>query len=169
MEFQVENLTIKNLPLDDVPNLQKLFEESKDYSKLIEGRLPRPNDAQDLLLALPDGKSLKDKFVLGVYEEDILVGVIDLVKDYPEQNMWFIGLLLLSPQYRNKGFGSKIYCKLREELITLENAKAIRISVAEQNSNALNFWRKLGFKEIYSKLQTREGKEVKFIYFEDKF
>jgi ribosomal protein S18 acetylase RimI-like enzyme len=169
MEFQFENLTIKNLPLDDIENLQKLFEGSKDYSMLIEGRLPRPNDAQDLLRALPDGKSLKDKFVLGVYKENILAGAIDLIKDYPEQDIWFIGLLLLSPEYRNKGLGSKIYRKLREELIILGKTKAIRISVAEQNSNALNFWRKLGFIEIYSKLQTREGNEVKFIYLEDKF
>src|SRR5690349_16168447 len=116
MELKIENLVIKNLPLSDVTRLQKLSEDSKEYIKLIEGRAPRLNDAENLLKALPEGKSIKDKFVLGIYDRDALIGVIDLIKDYPEEKIWFIGLLLLSPEYRGKGLGSKIYAQLKHEL-----------------------------------------------------
>ncbi len=160
---------IKSFPSNDVGNLQKLFEDSKDYTKLIEGRLPQPNDAKDLLEALPSGKELKDKFVLGIYESDKLVGVIDLIKDYPEENIWFIGLFLLSPEYRGRGLGNKIYLKLKDDLMNLEKVKAVRISVAEENTKAINFWRKLGFVDLYSKTETRGDGDMNFVYLEDKF
>lgn len=169
MKFQVDTISIEIFPLNNTYELQKLFEDSKDYIELIEGRLPQADEAADLLQTLPPGKTLKDKFVLGVYEKDLLIGVIDLIKDYPEENIWFIGLLLLSPEYRNKGLGHKIYNKLKNELISLEQLKAIRISVSEQNTQALDFWRELGFTDLYSKKENRGDQELNFMYLEDKF
>lgn len=53
----------------------------------------------DKLAALPPGKSLSDKFSLGIYKPDNqMVGYLDLVRDFPSTGEWHIGLLMLDPQ-----------------------------------------------------------------------
>ncbi|MES2437395.1 MAG: GNAT family N-acetyltransferase [Patescibacteria group bacterium] len=168
MKFTIDTISIDPILLQDIGSLQNLAEKSKDYIELVEGRPLRESDAGDMLLSLPDGKQMEDKYVLAIREGEAFIGVIDVIKDYPKANIWFIGLLLLDPEYRNKGLGRKIYTGLKAELKSRGDFESIQISVFENNTQALEFWKKLGFVEISSKIEQKAGKEMKFIYLEDK-
>ena len=58
--------------------------------------------------ALPPGKGYDDKFYVGFFENDSLVGLMDLILDYPEKEISFIGLFMTDTRYQNRGVGSQI-------------------------------------------------------------
>ena len=53
--------------------------------------------------ALPPGKGYDD---VGFFENDSLVGLMDLILDYPEKEISFIGLFMTDTRYQNRGVGS---------------------------------------------------------------
>ena len=60
--------------------------------------------------ARPDGIKDKDKVIIGIFESrEHLVGVFDLIKNYPNPRTLTLGLMLLEPSCRGKGFGSMAY------------------------------------------------------------
>ena len=76
---------------------------------------------RELLTDLPPGKTLGDKFGMGVFDgADRLVGAIDVIRDYPEPREWYLGLLVLEPGQRNQGLGTKLLDALIHWLLRRE-------------------------------------------------
>lgn len=137
--------TVRPLTPDDGDDLQALCERCADYFELISGLPPGPSEAQSLFFGLPEGKGYEDKFVIGVFDtQGHLVGVLDVIRDYPEAGIWHIGLLLLEPVQRQRGLGTAVY-RAFEQWAGASGAQRIRLGVAEQNKAAFRFWHRLGF------------------------
>ncbi len=161
LETTFDIYKISRLTKDTIPELQKLLEECSEYFKLVFNKEVQPNEAEDLLQALPVGKTLNDKFNYGIYKDNKLIGIIDLIRNYPEEKTWFLGLLLIHPKERGNGLGAKVFNFLLEQLKSTDT-KMIKLSVAEQNTQALSFWKSLDFIETHKKT---EGNNT-IIYFE---
>lgn len=139
---------IKKLLQEDESDLQELNERCLDYYYIVEGRKPIASAAYEILNELPPGKEMKDKFVLGVYNnESKMIAVIDIIKDYKVEKEWAIGLLMIDLDERGKRLGTKLHDFLIEWVSDYQT-KSFRIGVVEENINALGFWRKLGYSEI---------------------
>jgi len=76
-----------------------------------------------------------------------LFGVLDAIRDYPTQDDWWLGLLLLDPAQRNQGLGRRIYQSF-EHWAGQQGARRIFLGVVEENQKAYLFWQKLGFELI---------------------
>ena len=126
-------------------DLLKLFENCKDYFELVEGEVPKNTD--DFFLSLPPNKNMIDKINLVIFKDEDLIGAIDIIKNYPEEKEWIIGLMIIDINYRKSGFEEKAH-KLIEHLAKKQGAYNLRTGVAEQNISAKNFWEKLGYKAI---------------------
>lgn len=144
-----DDYTLRYLTADDGPAVQDLCERCADYLELITGLPPGSAEAQSLYVALPEGGSYDDKALIGVFTAsgNALIGVIDAVRDAPEPGEWWLGVLLLNPAHRQRGLGTRLTHRLEAWMAALD-ARAIRLSVMEQNTRALAFWRRLGFVEI---------------------
>lgn len=128
--------------------LQTLLEKCVDYSLLVSGALHKPTAAASLLTDCPPGKSLMDKFVLGFSDEkQVLVGVLDAMRDYPNPADWWLGLLLLDPSQRNHQLGRRIV-QAFEHWVGEQGARRIFLGVLEENQKAYRFWHKLGFELV---------------------
>ena len=128
-----------------VAELQAFHEECRDYLELITGEPPGPDEAERLLRELPRGKSPDDKFVIGLFDAPgHLVGVLDVIRDYPQPGGWYLGLLLFGPSSRGRGLGDRVYHRL-EEWVRAEGGRAVHLIVQEQNPRAIEFWRRMGF------------------------
>ena len=139
------------LSLADALRLQPLLEACEDYFLLITGEAAGPQEAESELASLPPGKTLDEKFFIGLQKSDgSLVGALDLVKDYPEPGIWYLGLLLLHPAERAKGLGASLHAQLCESLRE-HGGRAIRLGVLEQNEKALRFWDRMGYREVERK------------------
>jgi ribosomal protein S18 acetylase RimI-like enzyme len=125
--------------------LQDLCDRCHEFIQLIEGQPPQPTYALDLLRVLPAGKSVADKFVIGLSRDpDSLVGVLDVIGDYPEPAAWYVGLLLFAPEEQGRGLGQRVYEALEQGVIS-QGGRSLRLIVQAQNGRALAFWRRVGF------------------------
>lgn len=132
----------------DTDNMVKrLCDKCSDYYILSGGSLPTKEDIKAIFTDLPSNKDIKDKFVLGVYKSNELVGIIDIIRGYPTIREWTIGLLLLEPEERGKGLGFVIHEALVNWAKDL-GAKQFTVGVIQDNYRALKFWNSLGYKKI---------------------
>jgi len=136
---------IRLLKPDDENLIQELCERCPDYFMIIEGKMPEKSAGHEILFDLPPGKKLSDKFVFGVFNiSNILVAVIDLVRDYKVAEEWILGLLLIDPNERGNGLGRHIHEYIKD-FIRKHNGNRLRIGVAEENTLAMKFWTKAGY------------------------
>ena len=125
-----------------------------------------PNAAKDLLLDCPPGIGLENKHVIGfISPKGEIVGLLDAIKGYPEPEIWFIGLLLFSPDNRNNGLGEMVM-KYFEYWILSQGAVEIRLGVVEKNKAAIRFWEKSGFNLLEKRPPAKLGlkKQKVFVY-----
>ncbi|MBV8366442.1 MAG: GNAT family N-acetyltransferase [Candidatus Eremiobacteraeota bacterium] len=133
--------------------LARLLDASADYSLLVMGRAPEPGDANTVYMAGPeDGREPGDKVLLGIEAiprtaaADELSGVLDAFRDYPEPGVWYIGLLLFSPEQRGRGLGEAVV-EAFAAAAKAGGAHELQLNVVEQNGNGHRFWKSRGFIE----------------------
>ncbi len=133
---------------NDMVALQELLEKCNDYMLLVDGHPAGPSAAINLITERPEGKAVKDKEVLGIFSSSKeLVGVLDAVKDYPQVNEWWIGLLLINPVFRNQKLGKMVVDSFTK-WARQHGAQRIFLGVVEANEKAYRFWRSVGFSEV---------------------
>ncbi|MES2341410.1 MAG: GNAT family N-acetyltransferase [Pseudomonadota bacterium] len=130
-----------------VEELQDLLERCEDFEVLVTGHPPDPHAARDLLTEVPPDHPLRDKFVVGVWTEQGLTAAIDLLRDFPQPHVWYLGLLLVAPDARGSGLGERILEALKT-WVRGHGGRAIRLVVQDQNPAALRFWLRHGFVQI---------------------
>ncbi|OBS08692.1 GNAT family N-acetyltransferase [Acidihalobacter prosperus] len=133
---------------DDIDALQMLLEQAPGYSLTIQNRLPAPGDAEQALLDLPPGKTMDDKHFYAYLLHDNVIGCADLLRGYPEPDIAYIGLLLFAESHQGCGYGTLALENLRAQARHW-NCGTLRIAVVEKNTQALKFWRRAGFAELY--------------------
>jgi GNAT superfamily N-acetyltransferase len=143
--------------------LQSFFESCRDYFELVTGQPPARDEARDLLRSLPRGKEHEDKFVFGLFDAPgHMVGVLDVIRDYPRAGEWYLGLLLFEPTLRGRKLGDRVYHRL-EDWVRAQGGTALHLVVEEVNPGALRFWQRMGFAVQGMGIRTLKGKESAFI------
>ncbi len=143
--------------------LQAFYEGCRDYFELVTGQPPGPDEAGDLLRALPRGKAQEDKFVIGLFDAPAhLVGVLDVIRDFPAPREWYLGLLLFEPRLRGNRLGDRVYHRL-EDWIRAQGGTAVHLVVDEVNPGALRFWQRMGFAVQGMGVRMLKGRESPFL------
>ncbi|KRN89810.1 GNAT family N-acetyltransferase [Ligilactobacillus ceti] len=91
------------------------------------------------LTTLPPGCQMQQKFYLGIFKEEKLVAILDLVLGYPENQAVWLGLLMLDESELNHGLGTKIIQKVCQTL-KREGYQSLGTAVAVDQVAALNFF-----------------------------
>lgn len=129
----------------DLRAVQDVLDRSSDYYQRVVGHPAGPAEATSIYAVLPDGvASYDDKLLLGVVDQVAeLIGIADVVRDWPHRGSWVIGLLLLVPEARGRGIGREAL-QLIEARAASEGAESMRAAVYRGNP-ALGFWRRQGY------------------------
>ncbi len=147
--------SVRQLLPEDSGAIQGLWEKCLDYVLLVDGRPAGPNAGEEEFHDVPPGKSADDLFVFGIVnQQNDLIGLLDVVRWYPDETTWWIGLLVLIPEVRSQGLGQKIVQGFAE-YVRASGGHAIMLGVVEDNSLAYRFWSKLGF-ELNRKTEPRQ-------------
>lgn len=166
--LNIDNYYISQLDADsDIEELQRLCEDCSDYYELCEGRTTPPTAAEELFTDVPPSKKPEDKRILGIYERKDecknLVGVIDMLIDFPKENTWYIGLLMIKPTTRNNKIGERVL-HWAMEWAAKNGVKEINVGVLEENEKAFRFWSRMGF-EVAKKIDNFEiGNKVTTVF-----
>lgn len=144
--IDANGLSIRLLAISDRDLLQHLFVRCADYFTLVQGE-GAPDDADSFLSEVPAGKDSGDKNVFGLFRDSRLVGVLDLIRDYPAPHEWWLGTLLLDPAIRGAGLGQSTY-QGAETWLRENGALAVWLCVQAQNTRGKRFWIARGFREV---------------------
>lgn len=99
---------------------------------------------KDDLLALPPKKTEEDKYFIGFYNDEKLIAILDLIQDYPKEEIAYIGLFMTHKSLQGTGLGTEILRSI-ESFLVHENYKTIQLGVVHENLEAKYFWEKNGF------------------------
>jgi ribosomal protein S18 acetylase RimI-like enzyme len=145
------------------PELQAFYERCRDYFELVIGQPPSPTEAAELLAAVPRGKTPEDKFVIGLFDAPgHLVGVLDVIRDFPKPREWYLGLLMFEPTLRGQKLGERVYHRL-EHWVAAQGGTSLHLIVEEVNPRALRFWQRMEFEVRGMGKRMLKGKESVFI------
>jgi len=126
----------------DVPAVLKLCLGNPIFYKYCPPIATADSIRRDMT-ALPQGKTLEDKFYLGFWEGDTLVAVVDLILGFPNADTAFIGFFMVNAAFQGKGIGSGIiseaFARLSREF------SFVRLGYAKGNPQSRAFWLKQGF------------------------
>ncbi len=134
--------------------LHALFMSVPTYCQLVEGRPPSFEDVDDFFDGKPDGTDRADKFTVGFYLDDELIGCADVIRGYPSANCAFIGLLLFAERHQGRGYGRQALGKI-ERMARAWRCSSLWLAVIETNPAGLAFWTREGFVERYRKTTER--------------
>ncbi len=162
--FEIDDFYARELHYDDKADLQVFCECHADHIELAAGSRPDSSEAQRLLTALPEGKSPEDKLLIGIFARSGgLVGIIDMIRDYPVLWEWLVRLFVIDPDYLDQGLDKRVYSAL-EKWAARAGSHHMQTSVFEDNEWNYRFWTHLGFEPVDSQFidqaDFREGMKI---------
>jgi ribosomal protein S18 acetylase RimI-like enzyme len=147
-EIEVQDYSVHLLAHEDLQALQTLYEKCRDFMLLVDGHPAGENAAEEEFQDVPPGKSAADHFMFGIVDRsNALAGLLDVVRAYPEEATWWIGLLLLAPEIRSQGIGEKVLEGFADYVRT-GGGKALMLGVVKENEGAYRFWSRMGFELV---------------------
>jgi ribosomal protein S18 acetylase RimI-like enzyme len=128
----------------DVAEVTEFCRKCGDFFALVASESDADETARHLLEARPPGVEPERKHVLGIQRGNECVAIVDLLEGFPRKAEWYVGLLLLSPEERNRGLGRAVWNAM-ETWMRSQRCRLIRLIVQEQNPDAARVWRSVGF------------------------
>ncbi|MEI3791307.1 MULTISPECIES: GNAT family N-acetyltransferase [unclassified Chryseobacterium] len=89
---------------------------------------------------------LAERFVLGAFNEDQLIGICTFVKD--ENDRGNIYQMYVKEEYQGRNIGLHLIQKVIEEVCSHFKSIEIYLEVKHNNAKAFNLYKKIGFVEI---------------------
>ena len=102
------------------------------------------------MLELPPGKTYEDKFYIGFFKNNRLIALMDLILDFPSNDIAFIGLFMMSKEFQGKGIGSFIIGECTS-CLRKEGFVSIQLGTDRENPQSNSFWSKNHFHKINEK------------------
>ena len=129
----------------DVALVLRVLESQPAYALQSTGRPVEAADAVEFLFESPDGTADDDKLPFGVWRGDELVALLDVVRHWPRHGTLMIGLLLVDDRVQRTGVGSAAFSALLDLARTWPDVDRLRIGVLTTNTEAIPFWKSVGF------------------------
>lgn len=128
----------------------KIYQCNDYYFSKTTEIIPSLKDVvEDSLILPPNVSKNQKKYCLLKYDRQV-VGMIDLIENFPERKTNFIGLFMIDKEYQGKGYGTKIINELFE-LFKKEKKDKVRLAVILENKKAMGFWKKQDFSIVEEK------------------
>ncbi|MEU7414299.1 MULTISPECIES: bifunctional GNAT family N-acetyltransferase/class I SAM-dependent methyltransferase [Streptomyces] len=132
---------------DDGPALQDLLERCDDYSRLNFGIPTGAADAQSQFLEGLQHVPEQRKHLMGCHVDGRLVAAADLLEGHPDDRTAALGMLVVDPEWRDRGLGTAILLGLGSAL-SGRGVRRLRVDChVSENTRAVPLLRRLGFAE----------------------
>lgn len=118
-----------------------------DYTRAVRGTPADAADGPAFFEDAPPERTAAGMVKLGAFENGALLGIADIVPDYPTDGIWYLGLMLVRPEERGRGIGP-LFLDHIDGLARAANADRLSLSVMTTNKRALHFWKAQGFRAI---------------------
>ena len=148
--MEIEKATYEDL--EEILDLQKLAYLTE--AKLLNDYSIKPL-TQTLIEFQNEFKNYVTGIVLKLMDNNIIIGS---VRAHEENGRVYIGRLIVHPEYRNKGYGTKILNTIE----TFFPNKTFELFTSSKSENNLNLYKKNGYKE-FKREKTQNDLEMVFL------
>ncbi|HUP29599.1 MAG TPA: GNAT family N-acetyltransferase [Usitatibacter sp.] len=140
---------------DDVPRMQRFFDASPSYFRIVSGATAPPTEGRDEFDSLPPADWPQGrKWMIGFDADSELVALATLIADLFAPGVWHVGLFMVAES--RWGDGGRIYRDL-EAWMRAQGARWLRLGVILGNHRAERFWRREGYVETRRRTGFRVG------------
>ena len=139
---------------EDLPALQRFFDENPAYFLAVGGEGPHPDQAREEFGGRPPADWLWDgKWLIRFVDEGgETIAVADVMSNLLARGVWHIGLFIVATRMHGDGSAKVMYGEL-ESWMRRGGARWSRLGVAVGNARAERFWERAGYVEA----RRREG------------
>ena len=137
--YEVEPIT-----LDNMSKYEDVFYCNHEYFMITDGRPATQSDCIQTIEYSIDGIS-KDKIhTIGFSDKEEPVACLSVIDGYPDTDTLWLGLFLVHSKYKRKYVGTEL---IKALVLSLKETdiKRIRLSVQDNNTSGLSFWKHIGF------------------------
>ena len=138
------DLIIRKMLEADIPDVQ--YVAKKSWNATYQGIIPEDVQNRFLKVAYSDEmlKKRLDQIIFVAEHDEKIIGFINL-KETEQPNTYDLSAIYLLPDYQGKRIGSRLIAHSTEPI---KNFEKIFLEVEKDNINAVNFYKKLGFKIV---------------------
>lgn len=146
--FDINNIstkyTAKEITKDNAIEVFDIMKDNPLYFENLKEEASLNHVYHDIE-ALPPNKEYKDKYYFGLYDNDEMIAIVDLIDSFPNNETAFIGFFMMNKKYQLQAIGSSI---INEMIAYLKNIglKYIRLGYVKTNNQSKGFWYKNQFK-----------------------
>jgi len=143
-------ITLRPIEPEEVDAVQALIEADPGYAGRVTGLPPGPADAQSLLMMVPPDLPVERKTVYGIRDETgDLVGLLDVLRGYPDEATAYVGLLQVRADLQGRGLGRAAHDAWLGVVRDWPEIRTLRLSVVATNAEvAAPFWEALGYRPV---------------------
>lgn len=105
IELLSSKYKVKQIEEKDIQDVYLLCKSNPLYYQFCPPYVTIDSIKNDLT-ALPQGKTLDDKYYVGFYQDQILVAVMDIIDGYPHAETAFIGFFMMNQKMQGSGIGT---------------------------------------------------------------
>jgi ribosomal protein S18 acetylase RimI-like enzyme len=144
----------------EIPALQRFFEENPEYFLAVSGEGPHAGPAQEEFEDRPPPDCPWDgKWMIRFVDADgAIVALADVVSNLLAPGVWHVGLFIVATRLHGSGRASEAFDAL-EGWIRDGGAQWLRLNVAVGNTRAERFWERTGFAEVRRREGVRIGRQ----------
>lgn len=141
-----KRFTAKIMTEEHIDEMLSLCKDNTTYYKYCPPFVTKESLSEDLK-KLPPNKKMKDKYYIGIYEDQALLGLADIILKYPNPQTVFIGFFMMNLFYQSKGIGSQIIQELCD-YFSEHDFQKVRLAYVKGNVQSESFWLKNHFMPV---------------------
>lgn len=150
---------VSKLGQDDIARLEELRSLALRQFVQDTGCSLAPSSLKEELEFLPPHKTLDEKLLVSACYSGELVAYCHVLCGWPQASEWAIEQLLLRPQHRLHGIGSKLIAFV-EELARTAEVRATSILSLPSRPNSASFWDFVGYQDKTAE----DAEKIKAVY-----
>jgi len=122
----------------------EVYESNQAFFQLTQGAHATMESSIGDITAIPPNCTIAQKIYVGIWEYGKIIGILDLIEKFPDENTLWIGLLLVHSNMHGKKIGSEIVNAVLDAAKSA-GCKSAQLGVIENNCKAIAFWQRHGF------------------------
>jgi GNAT superfamily N-acetyltransferase len=161
---ETKDFVVRELGVEELPELQALFEANPGYFVAVNGKPPAANEAMREYEDFPPPHlTYGTRWFAGIFDRHrTMVGVSIVISDLSAKDVWHIALFFLDHKLRGTGAAEDL-CTSIEALSISSGARWMRLGVIEGNHRAERFWSKCGYSEVRTRQLTNLSGEPRIV------
>lgn len=159
---------------DHVEAVQEVYARTARFWQMYELAGAPPTQAKE---EMKEVANTPDRFMLGIVRRldrtnpqagGEMVGLIDFRLHWPEEQMAYIGRIMVAEPYQRRGIGRKAWRLLVNWLRRETKIQTVRVGVEQFNAGGLKFFNEIGFELTGAADRIRSGERfIRILYMEN--